>query len=443
MFAIAFLLVQTSLFAQGKNIDRVVAVVGDRPILFSEIEMQRLQAISAGLPMGSESRGEILDELLFQALLLTHAEIDSVTVSDAQVNNEMEGRLKYFEQQIGGRKKLEEFYGKSIAQIKEDFFEQIKDRLLAQAMERTITEGVKVTPAEVRAFYSRIPKDSLPLINSSVEIGQLTVIPKVTDQDKKKVREKLEAVRKRIISGASTFCVEAIDSDDPGTNTKCGEWDFVPRGTFVPQFDAIAFRLKEGEFSEVFETDYGFHFMQLLQRRGDEYKGRHILFIPKVSTYELRNSSLRLDSIYQAITRGTITWEKACEKFSSDDDSKRNGGRIMNPMNGDTKFDVSDLDPQLFLLIDRMKVGEISLPVNFNGNDGKPGFRLVKLISRSAPHQANLTDDYQMIQNAAQNDKESKIVDDWAKRKIGGTYVWIAEEFRSYKFRYNWPGTSQ
>ncbi|HRE75142.1 MAG TPA: peptidylprolyl isomerase [Flavobacteriales bacterium] len=438
LFSVAGLFLTIQAAGQGKNIDRIIAVVGDRPILFSEVEMQRMQAVAQGLPFGPEKRGEILDEILFQNLLITHAELDSLTVSDAQVTNEMEGRLRYFEQQIGGRKKLEEFYGKSIAQIKEEFFDMIKDKLMAQAMERKITEGIKVTPNEVRAFYNRIPNDSLPLINSMVELAQLTIVPKVSDEEKKRTRIKLEAVRKRIMSGASTFCVEAIDSDDPGSNGNCGEWDFIPRGTFVPQFDAIAFRLKDGEFSEVFETDYGFHFMQLIQRRGDEYKGRHILFVPKISPLEMKASSLRLDSLYQAIRDGKISWEKACEKYSTDAESKRNGGRMMNPMNGDTKFDVADLDPQLFLTIDKMKPGQISLPVGYTTQDGKPGFRLLKLISRSAPHQANLTDDYQLIQNAAQNDKESKTVDDWARNKITSTYVWIADDFKQYTYRYNW-----
>lgn len=436
--AALFVLLCTGAWAQVQNIDRVIAIVGDRPILYSEVEMQRIQAISQGINPGPNAKGTILDNLIYQYLLIHHAELDSLEVSEAQVNNEMEGRIRFFENQIGGRKKLEEFYGKTIAEIKEEFYDMIKDKLLSQAMERKITEEVKVTPHEIRTFYEAIPKDSLPFINSQIEIAHITLIPKVSDEEKKRVKEKLQKVRDCIMKGDCSFCVEALDSDDPGSRSRCGEWDFVPRGTFVPQFDAIAFRLKDGEFSEVFETAYGYHFMQLIQRRGEEYKGRHILFVPKVSSLDLRKASSRLDSVYQLIKDGKMSFERAAELFSDDEESKQNGGKIVNPETGESKFDVGEMDPQLFLTLDRMNINEVSLPVAFTTSDGKSGFRVIKLLKRTSPHRANLIDDYQLIQGAAQNDKQNKAVDTWVRSKIYGTYIWVAEDFRNYTYQYPW-----
>lgn len=423
---------------QHQTIDKVVAIVGDRAILLSDVEKAKLQAEQEGVKFTTDPRATILDQLIYEYLLVYQAEVDSLVVTDEQVNNKMEANLKYFESQIGGREALEKFYGKSVEAIKEEFFPQIKDKLLSQAMESKITEGLRVTPAEVRTFFEKIPVDSLPYINSYVEIAQITIIPKVSEAEKKRAKEKLVQIRADIISGASTFCFEAIGSDDPGSSGRCGEYDFVRRGQFVPEFDAAAFSLKDGQYSEIFETSYGFHFLQLIQRRGEEYKCRHILKSPKVSALDMNNASLKLDTIFRKITQGEITFPDAAKKFSDDEETKQNGGRMLNPQTGDTHFDISEIDPQLFIQIDRMKVGEISKPSAFTTPDGKNGFRIIKLMNRSSPHRANLRDDYQMIQTAAQNEKQRTAVDNWVKSKISSTYIWIAEDFRVFEYRYNW-----
>ncbi len=446
MWKIKFLLLFTALslasLAQAQqNIDRVVAVVGDKPVLWSELETQRLQAEQQGINLGANPYGQILDQLLLQYLLLHNAEVDSVSVPENQVMSELDARIRYFENQIGGRKKLEEFYGKSIDQIKEEFHDVIQDKLTSQAMESKIVSEVKVTPSDIRRFFEKIPVDSLPYINSQVEIGQITIVPKVSDEDKKAVREKLEKVRTQIIKGETSFCLEALYSEDPGTNSKCGEWDFVRRGTFVPEFDAIAFRLKDGEYSEVFETDYGFHFMQLIQRRGEEYKGRHILYIPKVSAIQLREAGQKLDSISTQLVEGTLSFEEAVLLYSTDEESKFNHGKMMNPATGDARFDIAELDPQLFITIDQMQEGAFSRPIAFQTPDGKQGYRILKLIKRTSPHRANLNDDYQIIANAAQRDKERLALEGWTKYRIGITYIWISEEFRDYEYRYPWVKT--
>jgi peptidyl-prolyl cis-trans isomerase SurA len=438
---IALLFLLLSPFAaksQGKIIDRIIAIVGDKPILFSEMESQRLSAQSQGISLGLNARNLILDELLYQYLLLHHAELDSIEVTESQIQNELEGRIKYFEYQIGGRQKLEEFYGKSIAEIKDEFYDLIRDKLLIQAMERKITENIKVTPAEVRAFYAKIPKDSLPLISSQIEMAQITMIPKVTEAEKALVKELLEKLRKDIIEDKTSFCIAAFESDDKSSSVKCGDLGWVQRKMLVPEFDAMVPKLKDGEYSEVFETTYGYHFMQLISRRGDEYHARHILKTPKVTATTLLNTSKFLDSIYNQIKAGTITFEDAAKKFSDDEETKMNGGKMLNPRTGDTRFDVSELDPQLFITIDRLKVGEFTRPGNYSTEDNRQGYRMIKLLSRTDPHRANLHDDYQLIMLAAQNDKEEKAIEAWIRSKIPVTYIWIADDLKNYNYKYPW-----
>jgi peptidyl-prolyl cis-trans isomerase SurA len=440
------LLTSGQLFAQQTNIDRVVAVVGDHPILWSELEAQRISAVANGVDLGPNAMGLILDQLLYEKMLVHHAEVDSVEVSDGQIDAELESRIRYFISQVGSKEKLEEFYGKSVEEIKYEFRDLIRTKLLSQAMERKITQNVNITPSEVVKFFNTIPTDSLPFINSTVEFAHLVIAPGITDEAKAAAKRKLERIREEVIrdpNDRQTWCFEAAsNSDDPGSSANCGEYDFVTRGTFVPQFDAVAFRLKDGEISDIFETAYGFHIMKLIQRRGEEYKAAHILVKPKVSQYQLRQASQRLDSIYAKLTSNELEWKTGVEKFSTDKETKFNGGKFANPYTGETIFDVRDLEPQLFITLDALKVGEYSRPMQYETQDGLMGFRIVKLLRRTNPHRANLHDDYQMIQLAAKNDKEQKTVETWMKSKIPVTYVWIAEDLRKFSFQYNWLKTA-
>lgn len=441
--AVLFILLIVNIYAQ-KNIDRIAAVVGEKIVLYSDIESQRFQAMQQGVNLGSieKMRCFILDQLIYQKLLIHQAELDSLEVSDAQINAELESRLKYFENMIGGKKELEKYYGKSYAEIKDEFYDIIKEKLLAQQMEKKIISGVRVTPAEVRAFFNAIPKDSLPYINSQVELAHITIIPTYSTEEELKAKHKLEKIRSEIISGKSTFCFEALDnSDDPGSRTKCGEYDYVPRGTMVPELETWAFKLKPGEYSEVFKTSYGWHFMQLLDRRGEEYKFRHILITPKISKEQMQKASEKLDSIYNEIKSGKITFEEAARLYSNDKETKNNGGKIFNLQTGDVKFDVSTLDVSLFISIDKLNSGEITRPMSYETTDKKQGYRIIKLLKRTDPHVANLYDDYQSIMNAAQNQKEAKETEDWVNRRIATSYIWIHEDFRNCDFEYKWVKT--
>ncbi|MFZ5551472.1 MAG: peptidylprolyl isomerase [Bacteroidota bacterium] len=441
LFVALFFSAASVLCAQNVMLDRVIAVVGDKPILYSEMEAQYLQAKNQGVPMGDNPYALILDQLLYQKLLLHNAEIDSLEVSEDQVQNELEARIRYYEQMIpGGRKGLEEFYGKPIAQIKEEFYDNIKENLLAKQMERQVTSGIKVTPAEIREFFNKIPKDSLPLISSMLEMAQIVKLPKITEETKTARRTELEELRQRLLKGEISWCRAALKSDDPGTRTKCGEWgEYVTMGAaFVPEFDAMARKMKPKTISEIFETPYGYHFMRLDDRRGEEYIGAHILFTIQPDDEELLKASQQLDSVMNMLNENAISFEDAVKKFSDDEEGRESGGKIVNPQNGDTRFEISSLDPEMFMTVDKMKPGEISGIIPYSTRDGKPGMRIIKLLKRSDPHRANLTDDYQMISEAAQADKEEKTVEKWVSSKISTTYIWIADEYKNYSFQYKW-----
>lgn len=429
----------TSASAQ-QDIDRIVAVIGDKIVLHSDVMSQMQQAQAEGMEIGPTAYCTILEEILFQKLLTYQAELDSIIVKDEEVEADMNNRFNYFIQQGGGsREEFERHFGKSVEQMKDEFREPTRERLLANRMQQQITSDITITPAEVKKFYRSIPEDSLPFMGSQIEYAQIAIIPQVTQAEKEYLKEKLKKIRKEIISGETSFCTAAtFFSCDPGTNGKCGEFDFVTRGTFVPQFDAMAFSMKEGEISDIFETMYGFHILQLLERRGDMYRGRHILLCLKPSETSLQSASKQLDSVYTAITTGTLTFNDAVLKFSTDDVTKHNKGKAFNEYSGDSRFDVRDLDKQMFVTVDQLKPGEISRPVVYQSGANQQGVRIVKLLSRTDPHRASLEKDYPYISDAALSDKKNKAILAWVKTKMKTINVQVDGEMKNCRFEYPW-----
>lgn len=436
------LLSSFNLKAQGKVIDKTIAQVGDKVVLLSDIEGQKLQAIQAGMKVTSEMDCQIIEELMYQFLLLNQAKLDSIEVSEGQVDAEMEQRLRVIEGQIGSRQKMEEFYGKTVTQIKKEFRPIIRDQLLSQEMERQITENVSVTPRDVKAFFSTIPEDSIPLINTQLSFQQIVLYPDVTDADKQRAKATLQEIRDNIIKDGKNFATQArIHSMDPGSARLGGEI-VGTRGMMVPPFEAAIFELRVGDVSEVFETTYGYHIVKLLERKGDDYKCQHILIIPEFASDALEKAALRLDSCYRKLKSNEITWETAVLEYSNDESTMQNKGIITNPMTGEQTWDMEDLnqvDQQIYLLTDGMEKGDISQPNLYsNMYERKQGVRIVRLMNRTAPHKANLTDDYSLIQRAAENDKKQKIINEWVKIKIQNAYVRIDEDYHSCKFKNNW-----
>ena len=424
----------------GLIVDKIVGIVGNEIILQSEVEIQYLSQDFMALQNVSEQKAKcmVFEEMLYQKLLLNQAQKDSVEISDDQVDAELDRRMRFFISQIGSEQKLEEYYGKSMIEIKTEFRDLIKNQLLIQTMQSKTTENIKVTPFDVRKYFERIPRDSLPFINSEVEIAHIVRKPDVNEDEKKRVKEKLEALRKRILNGEDFGTLAYLYSEDPLSAKKNGELDFVERGSFVPEFEAVAFTLKEDEVSKIVETTYGFHILQLIERRGERINIRHILLIPKVSPYDLSKAKAFLDSIAVLIEDDSLTFAVAVMKFSEDEDTRLNGGMLINQLDGTRRLETDQLDPVLLFTIDKMQVGEVSMPVLMNTTDGKQAYRLIQLISRTKPHRANLKEDYQRIQNATLNEKQNKGISKWIEKKRANIYVKIDDEYNTCNFTNNW-----
>ena len=439
LLALAF--ISRPVHAQPKRqlIDGIVAVVGDEIILQSDIEAQKDQMSQQGMPDDQITDCGVLENLLYQKLLLNQSKVDSLEVTDEQVQNELNKRLAMFIQQIGSEEALEKYYHKSMAEIREEFTGILKDQLLVQKMQSEITKNLDVTPADVEDYYNSLPKDSLPYVNAAVQLQQIVKDPKISPDEVKRIKDKLNEYRKEVVDGKKDFSTLAVlYSDDEASAVKGGELGMHPRGTFVPEFDAVAFTLKDGEVSKVFKTKYGYHIMQMIERRGDVYNARHILLKPKVTPAELQATKDYLDSLATQIRLDSISFKEAARKYSDDDNSKNQNGNIVNDKTGSTTFKMNELDPQLFTTIDTLEPGQISNAAYMTTEAGEKAYRLVKLISRTKPHKANLKDDYEMIMNKATEVKRQKMIDDWMKKHVSTTYVYLDPAYRNCKFQYDW-----
>ncbi|MBI4929505.1 MAG: peptidylprolyl isomerase [Bacteroidetes bacterium] len=426
-------------FAQPKVLDGVVAIVGSSPILQSEVESKRVQA---KLDSVEFDRCSALEDLLYQKLLLAQAIKDSVEITDEQVEEELERRLRYYIQQFGSVLAFENFYGKNVEKFKEEFREELREVLLVQKMQAKVTDGITVSPSEVKDFFDAIPKDSIPLINAEIEVGHIMRKPKINPELKKYAKEKLETIRQEIIAGKKDFSTAAIlYSEDPGSASKGGLYDHVQRGTFVPEFDAMAFRMKEKEVSEIFETDFGYHILMVEARRGEEIDVRHILLVPQPAPEDLLKAKTFLDSIADLVKKDSISITEAASRFSDDEDTKHTGGLISNPYTGSTKFEMSQLsqiDANLVFTTDKLKTGELSATELTQSHDGKQSYHIIYVKSRTEPHRANLKEDYQLMQDEALAAKKDKEVSKWIKKKITSNYIRVSEEYKNCKFDNKW-----
>ncbi len=443
LFVIVAIFVSSAVSAQ-KVIDKIVAQVGEEIILLSDLQSVRLQQIQNGESGDKTTDCEILENLMIEKLLIHQAQIDSIEVNDDMVNQEMEGRLREIAAKIGSMEELEDFYGKSVAQIKAEFYELIKKKMLAERMRDEITINVSITPKEVKAFYGGLHKDSIPYINSKVTIAQIVIYPQITSVDKQKAKTTCEKYRTQVASKEKSFeSIASLYSDDPGSRLTNGDLGWQTRKTMVPEFEAALFKLANDEISPVIETQFGYHFIQMIERRGDNYHCRHVLVTAKVSDAALVMAAGTMDSLYKVLKQNKITFEAAAAKYSNDENSKLNGGMIVNPYTQDYLWDmqnVNDIDPQMSRLIERMKVGDYSSPSLYdNMFEQKQGVRIVKLLKKTEPHVANLEQDRQLIEMAAGNEKRQKVIDLWIQSKIDAAFIRIDLAYlRECKFKYDW-----
>ena len=412
-------------------IDQVVAIVGENPILYSEIQGQKLQLLQQGVELEEDIDCYLLDEFMIQQLLIHQAEIDSIEVTEDMVKIELDQRIQYFSAQVGGTEALEEFYGKSIEEIKEEFFEQIEDKMKAQKMQQEVTGGVTASPKEVRNFFYKIPYDSIPFINSKVKISQMVIAPEISYNQKELTKNKLQKIKNRINANEISFSVAAeFYSNDPGSKTNGGNFGWVDRGDFVPEFDAIAYTIPLNTVSDVFESPFGFHILKIEKRRGEQYYGSHILLKNEISEQDLADLKEKCISISEEIKMKKISWKKAIEENSTKNNDGPSGV-IFNESTGDMYWDMQNIDKSLFIGINNLEVGEYSEPLYYEDPKGNIGYRILKLEDRTKPHKANLDDDYEYIQKFAVNEKQINQMNKWVNKSAKNTYIKVDDMFRN------------
>ncbi|MCK9203999.1 MAG: peptidylprolyl isomerase [Bacteroidales bacterium] len=419
-------------------LDGIVAIVGGNVILKSDIENQYIQIRSQGNIQGTATglKCQILESLLFQKLLLHQSQVDSITVTDDQVESEMDRRMRYFLSQAGTPERLEEHFGKSLLEIKNELRSVVKEQMLTEQAQQKITKDVTITPAEVKSFFRKMPKDSIPLINAEIELGVIVKQPQIGEEEKQEAITKLKGFKDRIAKGDDFSTLAVLYSEDPGSSKQGGELGMFKRGEMRPEFEAAAFRLKPGEVSDIVETEDGFHIIQSIERRGEYVNVRHILLQPKVSLINLNKAKNFLDSISLLIINKKITFDQAVVQFS-DDPNKNNGGLMINNASGNTRFEMSQLDPKIFFVVDKLKFGDISAPV-LTTDRGKQDYRIYYLKDRSNPHKANLDEDYARIQELALNKKKMDVIDEWITSRISSTYIKILGNYRTCPFERKW-----
>jgi peptidyl-prolyl cis-trans isomerase SurA len=406
--------------------DKIVAIVGDRIILKSDITNSILDMQRQGTNLPDSAECLLTQQALISKVLMLQAEKDSLPVTEEEVEAELDQRIRYFINQVGTQDALEEMAGKTVYQIKDDARESVKERKLAESMQRKIVENVRITPVEAKAWFDRIPKDSLPFYESELEIGQIVLYPKASRDIEQYIISEMNSYKKQIETKVTTFSDLAMKiSEDPGSKERGGLYELNRNEkTWDPIFMSTAFRLKEGEISAPVKSKFGYHLITLEQRNGDVAIVRHILRVPPVTDDEIKKAIAKLDSVRARIIAGTISFNEAASKYSEDESAKFLGPLITN-REGSTYVRIDQLDKEMVATISKMQVGEYSQPVAFTSEEGKKGVRVIFLKSRSEPHRMNMRDDYSRISQYALEEKKSKALDKWLRSMIPTYYVMV------------------
>jgi len=426
--------------AQKQIIDKVIATVGSELILLSEVEEQYALTEANQGQLPPNARCVILDNLLTQNLLLNQAKLDSVLVTDEEVEVQLNARIERILSLMNNdTEQFEAYYGQSVDEVKERFREDLKAQILTERMRSQIMSNITVTPSEVKAFFEKIPTDSLPYFNSEVEIGEIVMEPEVNAEQRKMAIDQLSEIRRQIVEEGADFAEMASQYSEDGSARVGGDLGWTKRGAFVQAFEAAAYNLEQGEISDVVESEFGFHLIQLLGRRGNSINTRHILIKPEITDADLERTKEKLDSVRMLIESDSISFSLAVKRFSNENyQSATNDGRMVNPATGNTFFEIGDLDPDIYFTVDTLKVGEVSAPFEFQGQSGETTFRVVQLQSRTEPHVANLRQDYSKIQQAAIESKKNEYIANWVEDKISQTFINIDPMFADCQMLSRW-----
>ncbi|MBO7481620.1 MAG: peptidylprolyl isomerase [Bacteroidales bacterium] len=420
-------------YSQG-IIDKIVGIVGNEIIMMSDIENQYIQMASQQMNVNENTRCEILEDMMFQKLLYVQAQKDSIEVTPKEVETELDRRLSVFINQIGSEQKLEEYFGKTIKSIKNDLRSTIEEQMMAQKVQQKIIGDTKVTPSEVKRYFESLPADSVPTIEAYYELSEIVIKPEVSKEDKEKVIAELNKIRERIQNGESFSTMAVLYSEDPGSAMKGGELGFVSKTDLVPEFSQVAFNLTSPlDVSQVVETEYGFHIIQMIEKKGNMMNFRHILMKPKVSMEALEAADKKANEVYNILKTDTISFVDAVKKYSNGD-SKGSDGKVMNPYYGDAHMTSDFLDPYTKSAVMSLKEGEYSKPFLSSDNKGIRVIKIIRLDLDVKEHKANMKDDYLTLQRYALEDKNSKLIDEWIKDKVKGVYIKVDDEYKDCKF---------
>lgn len=427
--------------AQNSNtVDEIVAVVGKEIITRSELEEEFGVYLAQTKDISDEEtvRAMILEHMMRQKLFTHQAQLDSVEFSDAEVDARVNYQFNYWLSQVGGNTKIiEEAYHKSIDEIKKDMRPVIREQMIAEQIQQTITANVTITPSEVKKFFDKIPYDSLPMVQPAYEFGHIVKMPPVSEEEIAAIKERLNGFRDRVLNGEKFSMLARLYSDDPGSAPDGGELGFVERGTLYPEFEAVAFNLKSGEISQVVKTKAGYHIIQMIERRGDKINVAHILLQPKPSADEQVRAIEWLDSVRQVIINEKMEFSAAALKYS-DDQNKNSGGWVVNPYTNSYKFEKEAIDASTFATLSKLIPGQYSEPVAYVTEDGQMAYRIIYLRTKVAAHKPNLREDYDLIKGAALEEKKQGLIHDWILEKVKVTNIRINENYRNYPFLKEW-----
>lgn len=420
------------LMAQYKNsnvIDKIIARIDNQILLKSELEVAFLQSKQNQAERGERTKCQILESLLINKMMLAKAELDSITVEDKMVNEQLDRRMQYMLGSVGSKEKLEAYYKKSVDQIKQELKRDVKEQMIIQKVQDGISAKIKVTPAEVKRFFNEIPKDSLPFFSTEVEVGHIVKVIATGKNSKVKARQQLAEIKKKIEEGAKFEDMARLYSQDPGSAREGGELGFWERGAMVPEFEAAALKLKPGELSDLVESAFGFHLIELLEVKGNRYNSRHILIKPDPTATDKEETEAEMLEIRSKIVSDSISFEKAAKKYSDDQETKNNGGLFMDETTRSARIPTENLDPIIFFTIDTMKVGQVSRILPYRTADNKEALRFIYYKSKMKPHEANLKDDFQKISYAALQNKKSQAIDEWFVKTRSELFITIDPEY--------------
>lgn len=431
---------------QGRTkVESISAILGKEIILQSDIDKQMLQfrIQNKELSTDKEEQCQVIERMLIEKLLANQADVDSLEISAAEVSRQVNQRVDYIQQQLGSKDKMEEFYNKSTLAIKNEMYGILEKTIKAQRMQQQIVSEIDATPYEVKNYYENLHTDSVPVVPEKVKLAEIVIYPKATHSAKQAVRDRLSQIKEDIEDGSSFKTKAILYSQDPGSASKGGVYNGIKRGQFVKQFDFAAFNLLENEISEPFETEYGFHIVQLLRRRGETLDLRHILIKPELDDSSIDEASLLLDSIKAKVDRGDLTFEEAVAIYSEEEASKKNKGIKVNPQSGLEEFSLENIDKEIYFAINGLEKGEVSKSSFFETKRGKQYFAIYKIIDKTERHRADYKKDFVAIKQQLIVEKKTETFEKWLQQKISDTYIKFDDDFNTCtNFQYTWKGKS-